>query len=269
MSENPTPAPKPDVEPIPAETSHDFHFWTVFQTIISVGIVAATLFTLWTPANLFSNQLLENMFLSIQSHPTQVVYATTTPLPKPHIGLISGHWGNDSGSVCQDGLTEQEVNMKIATLVQQSMQAEGYDVDMLKEFDPKITQYQGLLLLSIHNDSCTYVNDQATGFKVAANTNSSAQPEKSSRLLACLVSRYQTITGLAFRYNSITDDMTQYHAFREINSNTPAAIIETGFLNLDRQILTEHTDVVAKGITDGLLCFIRNEDVPSQVIPTP
>jgi N-acetylmuramoyl-L-alanine amidase len=98
---------------------------------------------------------------------------------------------------------------------------------------------------------------------------SNPHPEKASRLTACLVNRYQTITGLPFRYNTITDDMTQYHAFNEINSNTTAAIIETGFLNLDRQILTEHTDLIAKGITAGLLCYIRNEDVPTQTLPTP
>jgi N-acetylmuramoyl-L-alanine amidase len=268
MNETTPPAQEPTPEIKTAAKPQGFNFWSAFQTVISVAIVAATLFTLWTPANLFSNQLLENMFLAMQTRPTQMAYPTTTPLPRPRIGIVAGHWGNDSGSVCADGLTEAEVNLKIATLVQQDMQSQGFDVDLLKEFDPKLTQYQGLLLLSIHNDSCTYINDQATGFKVAS-AMSNPHPEKATRLTACLVSRYQSITGLPFRYNTITDDMTQYHAFNEINSNTTAAIIETGFLNLDRQILTEHTDLIAKGITAGLLCYIRNEDVPSQVLPTP
>jgi N-acetylmuramoyl-L-alanine amidase len=70
---------------------------------------------------------------------------------------------------------------------------------------------------------------------------------------------------MRFHYSSITRDMTDYHAFNEINVNTTAAIIETGFLNLDRQMLTEKTDLVAQGVTQGILCFLRNENVG----PTP
>jgi N-acetylmuramoyl-L-alanine amidase len=55
--------------------------------------------------------------------------------------------------------------------------------------------------------------------------------------------------------------MTSYHAFDEIHHETPAVIIEVGFMNLDRQILTRYPDVVAQGIADGVLCYIRNEDV--------
>ena len=62
--------------------------------------------------------------------------------------------------------------------------------------------------------------------------------------------------------------MTYYHAFDEIHSTTTAVIIETGFLHLDRQILTENADLVAQGIVNGLLCFIRNENV-TLVQPTP
>jgi N-acetylmuramoyl-L-alanine amidase len=61
--------------------------------------------------------------------------------------------------------------------------------------------------------------------------------------------------------------MTSYHAFDEINADTTAVIIEVGFLNLDRQILTQHQDLVAKGISDGILCYVRNEDVPQQEEP--
>jgi N-acetylmuramoyl-L-alanine amidase len=118
-------------------------------------------------------------------------------------------------------------------------------------------------LVSIHNDSCDYINNEATGFKVAA-AMSSIFPEKASRLTACLVDRYGAITNLKFHANTITKDMTNYHTFNEINSQTTAAIIETGFMNLDRQILTERTDVVSRGISQGILCFIRNEDLNNQ-----
>jgi N-acetylmuramoyl-L-alanine amidase len=62
--------------------------------------------------------------------------------------------------------------------------------------------------------------------------------------------------------------MTQYHAFSEIDPNTITAIIETGFLNLDRKILTNETERVANGVTLGILCFINNENVIPTTIPT-
>lgn len=61
--------------------------------------------------------------------------------------------------------------------------------------------------------------------------------------------------------------MTSYHAFAEIDINTPAAIIETGFLNLDRQFLTEHPDLAAQGIVNGILCFLNNESISPTSTP--
>ena len=46
---------------------------------------------------------------------------------------------------------------------------------------------------------------------------------------------------------------------------TVAAIIETGFLNLDREILTKRTDLIAQGVVEGVLCFATNENIE----PTP
>lgn len=266
-----TPLPE-DNRPSPAanhQPDHRFGIWASIQTIFGVAFILATLFTLWTPANLFSNQMLDRMFQAWQSN--VVVLPDSTPVSdqttSPRIGIVSGHWKNDSGSVCKDGITEEQVNLRIATLVMEGLMAEGYQVDLLAEYDSKLTQYQALALISIHNDSCDYINNQATGFKVAAAVHSS-YPEKASRLTACLIDRYQTRTNLEFHYNTITPDMTFYHAFDEIHSDTTAAIIETGFLNLDHEILTKHPDIVAQGIIDGINCYIRNENITS-TSPTP
>lgn len=249
-----------------------FNMWGALQTIISVAIVMATVFTMWNPSNIFSNQILDRMFRSSSDsnlQPTSVPLTPTTS-PRPRIGIVAGHWGNDSGAVCQNGLTEVELNQKIATLVRDDLVNEGYDVDLLQEKDERLYEYTALALVSIHNDSCDYINNEATGFKVAA-AMSSIFPEKASRLTACLVDRYGSITNLRYHANTITKDMTNYHTFNEINGHTTAAIIETGFMNLDYQILTERTDLVARGISQGVLCFIRNEDlnnIPTQE-PTP
>ena len=161
-------------------------------------------------------------------------------------------------------ITEADVNLKIANLVQKSLVAQGFQVDLLNEFDTRLNGYRAVALVSIHNDSCDYVNDQATGFKVASSLDTH-DVNRAQRLTACLVDRYQRATGLTFHANSITSDMTQYHAFSEIDPNTITAIIETGFLNLDREILTNETERVAEGVTQGILCFMNNESV----LPTP
>jgi N-acetylmuramoyl-L-alanine amidase len=187
-----------------------------------------------------------------------------TPIPTsviPRIGLVSGHRGNDTGTVCSDGLTEAQVNYDIASRVAAEMRALGYRVDVLDEFDSRLNNYHALLLLSIHADSCTYINEEATGFKVA-HVFDSKVPEQEDRLVSCLADRYAARTGMRFHKNSITRDMTNYHGFYEIAPDTPGAIIETGFLYLDRPILTQHADLVAQGIVDGLMCYLSIRGTP-------
>lgn len=263
--------PIPDRKRNHPRTASNFNLWRALQTVFSAGLLVATLLTFWTPANLFSNNIMERMLRSMQAASEQNAPAaqfTPTPTNKIRIGIVSGHWGNDSGAVCPDGLTEEQVNLEISQLVIETLRKNDFEVDLLKEFDGSLTGYRAVALVSIHNDSCNYINDQATGFKVAG-ASVSPRPEKTERLVACLTDRYQRATGLTFHYNTVTRDMTEYHAFGEIDPNTPAAIIETGFLNLDREILTQRTDLVAKGVADGILCYIRNEDIPTQPVQNP
>ncbi len=175
------------------------------------------------------------------------------------IGIVSGHRDNDSGTVCKDGLTENEVNFDHSTRVAEILRAEGYIVDILGEKDERLQNYRALAFLSIHADSCTYINDLATGYKVARSRHS-ALPKEEDRLVACVSARYKKATGLRFHRNTVTANMLEYHNFYKIHALTPAAIIETGFMNLDRDVLTKRADDVSRGIADGMLCFLRNEE---------
>ncbi|HLF26036.1 MAG TPA: N-acetylmuramoyl-L-alanine amidase [Anaerolineae bacterium] len=175
----------------------------------------------------------------------------------PRVGLVAGHWGYDSGAVCEDGLTEQSVNFEIARRVKVLLEARRYRVDLLQEFDPRLSGYSAGALVSIHADSCAYINDIATGFKVARSV-ASYLPEAEDRLVSCLIESYAAATGLGFHANSITPDMTSYHSFSEVAPDTPAAIIEVGFLHLDRGFLTGQPDRAAAGIADGIVCFVED-----------
>jgi len=228
----------------------------LLQTI-GVAILIATLFVSLTPGTLSGGFKDKLMVLLTPQSETAVLPGTPRPLVK--IGIVAGHWANDSGAVCENGTTEADVNFKIATLVQQKLTAQGFQPDLLQEFDPRLAGYSAAVLVSIHNDSCNYINDQATGFKVAA-AMSSRDANLAGRLAGCLRERYQRTTGLPL-HNSVTNDMTLYHAFSEINPNTTAGIIETGFLKLDYDLLTSKTDLVATGVANGIICFINNENI--------
>ena len=179
----------------------------------------------------------------------------------PHVGIVAGHWGHDTGATCPDGLTEVEVNRRVAELVVQSLRGLGYQVDLLQEYDDRLPDYLADALVSIHADSCQHIPDATpppTGFKVASVVDS-VVPEEERRLVRCLTDAYAERTGLPTHENSITGHMTGYHTFYDIDGRTPGAIIETGFMWLDRDLLMQHPDVVAQGIVDGVICFVEGE----------
>jgi len=235
----------------------------VLQTALITAVVVATLFVAFTP-NSFSGGFSEQLDALLTAEPDSIVLSGTAR-PAVKIGIVAGHMGNDSGAVCENGTTEADVNLKIATIVQQKLSALGYETDLLKEKDPRLNGYVAAVLVSIHNDSCDYINDQATGFKVAA-AMSTRDTNLANRLEACLRDRYQRTTGLPL-HNSVTNDMTFYHAFNEIDPGTPAGIIETGFLRLDYDILTKNTNLVATGVANGIVCFISNENIAPTATP--
>lgn len=195
--------------------------------------------------------------------PTPGPVALVPPAPSvpavPRVGIVAGHAGSDSGAVCPDGLQEVQINTQLADLVAGMLRARGWSVDLLAEFDERLTGYQAEALISIHADSCAYPGK--TGFKVA-RAESSYIPGSEDMLVSCLSRYYHGRTGLPFDADTITFDMTRYHAFYEIDQNTPAAIIETGFMLDDRELLVGSQDLVALGIVEGLICFLEGEPAP-------
>ena len=172
------------------------------------------------------------------------------------VALISGHAGYDSGAVCQDAdgnvtVTEAEINANIASLVAERLRRAGAEVLILQEFDDQLTNLQADVLLSLHADSCI----DATGYKAASAQNSPIQTAE-DRLIACVDHNYPAATGLTLHKFTITHDMTDYHAFRVIQPQTPAAILELGFLGGDQKLLTQQPERAATGVAESILCFL-------------
>src|SRR3990170_393342 len=237
---------------------------------LMVSGLLATAFTAWTPASLSPGEWVGQL-ISLASESPAEPAETGPSLPVLQdaggirIGIVAGHSGPnpdsgyvDPGAVCDDGLTELSVNQSIANLVVRSLQAAGYNAELLEEWDARLTGYRAAALVSIHTDSCTPINADATGYKVAAAVDTSI-PDRAQRLVTCLTDRYAAATEMRFHAGSVTRDMTEYHTFNEVHSETPAVIIEVGFLFMDRDFMTRNPDRAARGIVDGVLCFINNE----------
>lgn len=237
---------------------------------LTVSAILATVFTAWTPASLNPGELASQLASAVEqeAEPTQVPAGAEIAEGRGlRIGIVAGHSGvdeetsvQDPGAVCPDGLTELEVNRSIAERAVRALEAAGFQPDLLDEFDDRLVGYRALALVSIHADSCTPINEQATGYKVSAAVDTIV-PDRAQRLVACLADRYGEATGLRYHPDSITRDMTEYHTFYEVHSQTPAVVMEVGFLHLDRNFLTEHPDQAARGIVDGILCYVHNEPI--------
>jgi hypothetical protein len=176
------------------------------------------------------------------------------------VALVSGHAGNDSGATGEDDegnttLTEAAVNAEVATRAVRLLQRAGANVLLLEEFDPRLDDLRADALLSIHADSCI----EASGFKAASYVYSTTGAAD-ARLVACINDRYAAVTGLPHHPNTVTHNMTQYHAFRKIAPTTPAAILELGFLGGDRDLLERRPELAAQGVIESLLCFVRGDD---------
>jgi N-acetylmuramoyl-L-alanine amidase len=249
-----------------------FNFLSGLTTVLVSAFIIATLFTIWTPGSVVDSSLEARMAQVFEPIPGEEDGFISPNEDSEdyqqwkNIGIVAGHYGFDSGAVCPNGVTEVELNLKIATMVQKLLADKGYQVDLLEEFDQRLNGYQAAVLVSIHLDSCEYINEQATGFKVAAAL-AARDISDGQRLTQCLSTRYGEITGLPYHAGSVTDDMTYYHAFNEIDPHTTAAIIEAGFMNLDFPIISEKTEQVAEGIVAGILCYLNNESLQPQ--PTP
>jgi N-acetylmuramoyl-L-alanine amidase len=195
--------------------------------------------------------------------PTPAPAVENRPTPAPvqarRIGIVSGHRDNDSGAVCADGMTEAALNFRHASRAAELLRAQGYEVEILGEFDARLKGYRADVYVSIHADSCQFINELATGYKVARSRHS-ALPEVEDRLVKCLSENYERATGLRFHRNTVTANMLEYHGFYKIDAQTPAAIIETGFMNLDRAVIDGRAEDAARGIAEGIMCFLGGQN---------
>lgn len=227
-----------------------------FILLVAIGLIVARLLNMgidWSELSITPNMVL----------PMPV------PVINPRIAFISGHAGHDSGAICVDDqgnttLTEAEVTATIANRAAEMLRRDGMNVAILDEYDPRITNLDVDAMLSLHADSCI----SASGYKAAYYLFSTI-PDEDARLVRCIDETYPIVTGLTKHANTITHNMTEYHAFRKVLPTTPAAILELGFLGGDQRLLTENAELAARGVADSIRCFVNEVEATPTANATP
>jgi N-acetylmuramoyl-L-alanine amidase len=247
---------------------------TMFVVLLSAGLVA-TILTWFTDPQFLNPDVVKGLQ---GNRPALIADVTTAPTFQPtqistpnwlqRVGVVAGHRGpeNDPGAVCEDGLTEAEINFNVAQQIVSNLRALNYTVDLLDEFDPRLNDYQAAALISIHANTCQDFGEVVSGYLVA---KAASRPDGGidTILAECLAQKYENRVPLERRF-SLTLDMTDYHTFREIHPLTPAAIVELGFMLADRELLTEQPELLAQALTEGVICFLQpSDDYPTLETP--
>ena len=243
---------------------------TIFVVVVSTALVA-TLLMFFVNPEFLNPAVVQGLQLEREDIVAGIAAERPTPVQTPQwlrrIGIISGHHGRgknldyDPGAVCYDEykrvvLAEETINYAVATRVVNNLEALNFTVDLLDEFDPRLTDYRADALVSIHANSCIDFGELVTGFIVS---KSDARPETGNDvfLRECIALNYEANIPLERSFNE-TEDMVNNHAWRKIHPLTPGVILEMGFMLADQEILTTQHDLIAHAITMGILCYIEN-----------
>ncbi|MCQ3933207.1 MAG: hypothetical protein DPW16_22395 [Chloroflexi bacterium] len=257
----------------------------IFAMTSIAALLMATIFSYWTPDDFLSPEFREKMRVVNTTQQAGSPLTLATPLPTQEtvirVGIIAGHSGppqdpsftEDPGAVCDENndgvaeLRELDVNSEVARLVVNKLLAEGYEVDLMQEFDPRLHDYRAAALLSIHTNDCRNYGLEASGYNAVGPAERVLRGIDEA-FVNCVIDEYGRVTGLP-RHTGVTVDMTSYHNFNEVSIDTPAVIIELGFMYMDRQIVTNQRDLLAEGVFQGLMCFLEPENRAGSVPPTP
>lgn len=213
---------------------------------------------------------------AIEAASPTIIPTIPTPTARPagaplRVGLHVGHWRTSelpdelarlrtSTGAYVNGLAEVDLNLAIARRVEQLLVNQGVIVDVLPATVPP--SYDADAFVAIHADGVDGASKR--GYKLATPWRTS---QASRELLEALDAAYGRATGLP-KDDTITVNMRGYYAFNyrrhvhAIARTTPAIILEMGFLTsaADRAIMYGKADLVAAGISNGIMRYLQQRD---------
>lgn len=208
-----------------------------------------------------------------------VVEPNVIRIPRPdvsgprRVGIQVGHWKIDEvpaelgprlpeqTGASAGGVDEVDVNLDIAQRLAALLEAKGYVVDVLPATVPP--GYVADAFVALHADDDGV--GASSGFKMAIGRRRGSYDQA---LLDALRAPYAAATGLEWDEVGISNNMRSYYLFNwsryqhALSPFTPAVIVEMGFLSseADRELMTDHADMLASALADGISAFISTHD---------
>ena len=236
-----------------------YSFFRALFSILFFAVLTGTVLVTFSPGAEYIDQ-----FVYPAENTADNSAQINTASARKIVGIVPGHYGFDSGYQCGadfNFVRESDVNLRIAVMVRDYLENQGYTVDFMHEFDPALSDYTGLALVSIHSNRCD-VDEEKTGFNVTTG-GQNTYPSESKRLNDCLTYHYAQNSDLAFLGENYTPGEEMLYSFDTVNSYTTISVIHTGYLSSDYRTISENTTSLAKGIADGIICYVENDSVGS------
>lgn len=178
----------------------------------------------------------------------------------PCIVVDAGHGGKDPGTLWGD-IYEKDINLAIATKLQQILTDKGYQVIMTRSGDDRVVlkervriaqDSQADAFVSIHQNALE--NDTETnGMQIYCSRFKNA---KSVDLTQAIWDRLIENTGARDRGMETESDF-----FVLDNTTVPACLVETGFItsSTERELLLDeaYQEKIAKSIAEGIAKFLE------------
>ena len=186
----------------------------------------------------------------------------TLPLDGKKILLDPGHGGHDPGAISFSGKLEKHINLDVALNLKEILNKLGASVYMTRTTDTYIKNKDrgrmadklcADMLLSIHHNSLT--NSDYFGLSTYYNTINHKDPSYGYNLAEAIYLNAITINGV-YR-DGILD--RNFEVLRE--TNTPAALIEIGFMSNPTEEMNIHNisfqNVMVEKIADGIIDYFN------------
>lgn len=191
----------------------------------------------------------------------------------PVVIIDPGHGGADEGCA-REGIKEKDINLSIAKLVQGKLEAQGFQVFMVRDDDSYIAKEDRVIYangstadiyVSIHQNASEDVS--VSGMEVWYEEDGS----RDNKRLAQLINQ-QTIQSTGATERELRGD-ADFHVTGE--TTMPACLIETGFLSNAEErgnlITAEYQEKLAEGIARGIelyfhpkIMYLTFDDGPSE-----
>jgi len=223
------------------------------------------------------------LFIPSRSHALGAAPAPPPQSPAPpaqgsgrKVAIQAGHWKqnelppelahlhNRTGT-SGGGETEWRVALNVAEMAAKKLRDKSpkYTVEVLPATTPP--GYTADAFVMLHCDG-NDKNHTIRGVKVA-HYDLTKMADADDRLVSSLLTEYMKATGMPKAPDTtITQDMTRHFSFTYIDRQTPAAIVEMGWLTTteDQQILVHDQPKAALGIANGILAFFGDSPIGSE-----